>query len=99
MKYLLQNDLVKVCEKYIEDYILERQCAMITLTRTEGLEEVARLNKQLFMKYSPQGKDKEILRGIQRYEANWSYVDYLHFLGVYIGIPENPEGASANGIG
>lgn len=91
LKYLLQNDLVKVCEKYIEDYILERQCAMITLTRTEGLEEVARLNKQLFMKYSPQGKDKEILRGIQRYEANWSYVDYLHFLGVYIGIPENPE--------
>ena len=91
LKYLLQNDLVKVCEKYIEDYILERQCAMITLTRTDGLEEVARLNKQLFMKYSPQGKDKEILCGIQRYEANWSYVDYLHFLGVYVGIPENPE--------
>lgn len=91
LKYLLQNDLVKVCEKYIEDYVLDRQCATITLTRTEGLEEVARANRQLFTKYSAQGKDKELLRGLQRYEANWSYVDYLHLLGVYIGVPEDPN--------
>lgn len=91
LKYLLQNDLVKVCEKYIEDYVLDKICAMVTLTKTDGLEEVARLNKQLFTKYAPQGNNKDILRGIQRYEANWSYVDYMHFLGVYIGVPEDPN--------
>lgn len=89
-KYLLKNDLKGACEKFIDYYKSAKFPALITITDTKYLEEVAHFNKRMFTKYPHLVTSKEQLETVQKCELDWTYVDYADFIDTYLGKNSDP---------